>query len=46
MVRYAGAERAIVGFKTGLIVSGGMDDVVQSIDSEFDALLDGGGDEV
>lgn len=41
-----GCVLSMIDSETGLIVSGEMDEVVQSIDSEFDALLDGGGDEV
>lgn len=41
-----GHVSSMIDPETGLLVSGEMDEVVQSIDSEFDALLDGGGDEV
>lgn len=41
-----GCVSSMIDSETGLIVSGEMDEVVQAIDSEFDALLDGGGDEV
>ncbi len=41
-----GCVSSMIDSETGLIVSGEMDEIVQSIDSEFDALLDGGGDEV
>lgn len=41
-----GQASSLIDPETGLLVSGEMDEVVQSIDAEFDALLGGGGDEV
>lgn len=41
-----GQALSLIDPETGLLVSGEMDEVVQVIDSEFDALLGGSGDEV